>query len=1238
MPRLIPDGPDIPGELIQKQEAGEMVFFCGAGISVPTGLPRFRGLIQQLYESLNISRTSKEQKLFDQEKFDEVLDLVESRVTGNAMRSEVARLLSIAPKPGSLRLHQSLLQVSRSPSGMHLVTTNYDDNFARANGPDEFDFHAGPTLPDLDHWNSVVHLHGRIQDSLRGPVVSPLVLTATDFGEAYLTKRWAAEFVSNLIDRYTIVFVGYRMADVVVRYLTRAATSRRGEDRNYSLVGYGDEQEHDQSESEWSETGIHPILYHSGNEHGLLVRTVEEWAQLAADPHQYRVRLALSGLKRAPDQKTHEADPDRVVWALSDPAATWPAFNRIRRAPVPGAYAAGWLHEFAVRGLMAGTVQPEAFKRGPAGPVVTLRAEQQMLQTDSVANAVASWIEIHAHSPEVFQWVINRGHNIGYELRRRLWDRLTSDENDLPDIPPRIARLWTLLLAEPPDDAQFLLRLNRILNNLSQDNTEATDDILLRLLRPRLGVFPGPPPYRILSTDASTPEQVALLSCGHTDVILGCRDEQHRFNVLTEIEPRRFGHFLRRHAVTLTEYLKTAFELLHRSDRDGARFIHSELSDAFASEDSGMARWTGDVETLTDGATTDAKWTDNQRRRSLRDLVGTWTVLLDWVRDSYRELPENGRERDDLLRYWVASNEKMLWRLALESIEQDHTADLDLARPILHRNAQEVLWDPDCRREVLSVLRQAGTRASPELQVELLDAVQGRADSCTSQPDSDGTILAAVGPRLAALHEGGVILSPAAARTLAAFERRHDAVRQHKSEATPVALSGRVREVAVALRSGSVDVSRFREFAKRRPVAAMLALQELGHSGNWPAEMWKAVLDVVETKIRDGKSGHQRSARLVEILLGIPEDLFQDLQDQIARLVDVLAVRWPGTEESGFWRLWMRGWEHRSQKSGILSRIDALTHALNTTAGKYAGAAMKRIREVTSKTSRPITDQEKSILDQISGDDSGSAGIVILVFWVDWLYGNATDWTTRHVLPRLRWRRATPSNNLYEEVRALWGVVALRGSITPELVPVLGSDLWTAVQLHKELDHGEKLVRFFVYVSMSPQMGLIDESTCRETAHMVIRDNPWHVGVALGKVLDKGKDDQTREQVWREFVGPWLDRFWPREKALNTGQSSSALVEVMMATGDAFPEAVDWANGYVMALNDRQISTVWYHKNTWKSYPRAAVALLHRIVPEVGIDPWARASLVDILNSLREVDATIPQDSRFLELEQRAAR
>ena len=167
-------------------------------------------------------------------------------------------------------------------------------------------------------------------------------------------------------------------------------------------------------------------------------------------------------------------------------------------------------------------------------------------------------------------------------------------------------------------------------------------------------------------------------------------------------------------------------------------------------------------------------------------------------------------------------------------------------------------------------------------------------------------------------------------------------------------------------------------------------------------------------------------------------------------------------------------------------------------------------------------------------------------------------------------------------------------------------------------------------------MALIDEPTCRETARIVIRDNPWHVGVALRDVPDHS--GQPTGQVWEGCVRPWLDRFWPSETALNTGRSSSALVMVIMATGDAFPDAVGWANGYLSALDDRQIGEVWHQKDVWKAHPRPAVALLHRIVPETRIEPWARASLQDMLTTLRGIDATIPSDSRFVELERRAGR
>ena len=41
--QLIANGPDIPDALLQAHEDGRVVFFCGAGISYPAGLPGFKG-------------------------------------------------------------------------------------------------------------------------------------------------------------------------------------------------------------------------------------------------------------------------------------------------------------------------------------------------------------------------------------------------------------------------------------------------------------------------------------------------------------------------------------------------------------------------------------------------------------------------------------------------------------------------------------------------------------------------------------------------------------------------------------------------------------------------------------------------------------------------------------------------------------------------------------------------------------------------------------------------------------------------------------------------------------------------------------------------------------------------------------------------------------------------------------------------------------------------------------------
>jgi len=54
--------PDIPLEVLEAQESGRLVFFCGAGISYPAKLPSFSGLVDDVYNELALSKDRLEEE------------------------------------------------------------------------------------------------------------------------------------------------------------------------------------------------------------------------------------------------------------------------------------------------------------------------------------------------------------------------------------------------------------------------------------------------------------------------------------------------------------------------------------------------------------------------------------------------------------------------------------------------------------------------------------------------------------------------------------------------------------------------------------------------------------------------------------------------------------------------------------------------------------------------------------------------------------------------------------------------------------------------------------------------------------------------------------------------------------------------------------------------------------------------------------------------------------------------
>lgn len=127
------DGPDIPDALLEDHEDGRVIFFCGAGISYPAGLPSFEGLVDLIYKEVGTPLENLEPGTFARKQYDATLDLLERRVPGQRRRVREALFKILKPRlrlKGALETHEALLELARSRSGQtRLVTTNFDRIF-----------------------------------------------------------------------------------------------------------------------------------------------------------------------------------------------------------------------------------------------------------------------------------------------------------------------------------------------------------------------------------------------------------------------------------------------------------------------------------------------------------------------------------------------------------------------------------------------------------------------------------------------------------------------------------------------------------------------------------------------------------------------------------------------------------------------------------------------------------------------------------------------------------------------------------------------------------------------------------------------------------------------------------------------------------------------------------------------------------------------------------------------------
>lgn len=302
----LPNSTDVPDELIRAARDGDVVFLCGAGVSLGAGLPLFKELTDKVYLELGSqpSDEAAEKSAYDKGEYDRVLRSLEKRTRAPGAESAVRNAVIEALRPeqsADLSRHLSLLRLSQDRDGrIKLLTTNFDPLFELAANAHSMQFtsHACKSLPRPGSPNDhgILHLHGCIKEPSLGLQTSELILTSADFGDAYLRDGWASRYIEDRMRVSTLALVGYRAEDPALRLLLETLDADRERFRDLKNI-YAMEKAVPGSASIWNAKGIRPIEF---PDHDSLYQTLAEWSLYAMDPQNYGRTRVKDILAKAP--------------------------------------------------------------------------------------------------------------------------------------------------------------------------------------------------------------------------------------------------------------------------------------------------------------------------------------------------------------------------------------------------------------------------------------------------------------------------------------------------------------------------------------------------------------------------------------------------------------------------------------------------------------------------------------------------------------------------------------------------------------------------------------------------------------------------------------------------------------------------------------------------------------------------------------------------------------------------
>ena len=1267
--RFLPNGPDIPDELLEAHEDGKVVFLCGAGISFSAGMPDFPELAKYVVEKLRVSPEERVRDLLsywcDSEHpsiarppLDEIFNLLQQEYNASDVDYFIAERLKT--KCGtSVSEHQTILKLSKEGDGKaRLVTTNFDHLFEVAE-PSILTC-APPALPDLGTGqilDGIVYLHGRINPTIgRGEERQNLVVSSSDFGRAYLVEGWARDFLRELLNRYIVVLLGYSASDPPVKYLLQGLHSMNLKGRNtiYAFAG-GCERE---VQELWKDRGVTPLPYPiECGDHSALWHTLEAWAQRADNPLAWQRQVIEIARKGPRVLDKYERGQVATLVSTYDGARLFADAD----PPPPGEWLCvfdstirygkvkqdvyGLLPDFDPQvdyGLADDPPKPRGNRSEavpPGDDFLSVRASDSR-SDDKLRLAgmprlenfplpprlfrLALWIVKIAHEPVALWWAAQHT-SLHQFLLKRIELRMRQSDEDFPSLARSI---WNLLFEKFgtafDDDDPSLFEVDRRIkiegwtNSVLRAFERSVTPHVKTELRPSLNA--GRPPEKnwaelklsdIAKFDVGFPSINDIQSQIPDEVLpaiyrIGGKQLELAVGMLTEIQPTFWRN--------LTLYPRNQESVMRGNDPGAFLLWFRALLDRMSEIYPDLVR-----------ADT-ALWPREDRYFFNMLLLYAWSFGNVFTGD------EVGTELLSLSRktFWDT-----LHRRELLHLMRRRWQDLPMERR-RQLEQQIVQGPPKWRDESEEEHRRHRSLVSAtilgwlliqdcDLSDDTLDALPRLRDA---NPDWFSDMDEGADDFLGAV-EGGWISSKKDPSVL---------LNVPISEVIPLAQESTVRSY-----EDMTDHQPFDGLVEQHIGRAIAALNFAGEQGEYPREFWHSLLENwPET------ANHRLIGLVGEKLVQLPSEVIEKslfqvfywLEKNLPELAKHDPTRAFDIFDASLEELFIGGED--ATRSGIDQVSVAgdnqgwsrrtMDHAFNSTVGLATQLLFDILKSQSPEKGAGIPSEIKTrveLLVEAPGEGADHA-ICLVAHQVEWLHYLDPDWTSRTIVPWF-----DPEHHCSEPA---WNGFLHKNKLPqPKMFSLIRAyflQVFRYARNWKWNDQGYRVLHEFLVCGGFWRR--------HDEAYLTYTE----VHRALQQTDDSGRAQsieyltdliERNHASWDQFGKPFLDEAWPKENRLQTEDTSLNLARLAGVTGNNFPEAVQAILPWLVPIYGdswflyRVVSRGGEEEfELAMRFPEETLMLMHKLVPDN--PPERPFDLDNLLERLAEAKPTLRQDRRWRRL------